>query len=135
MSSRTQRFVNRTLVLLGVGLVFATGIVLVAHQGQRGNADARATAAPVKAVDKVDIKDFLFTPSAITVAVGVKITFTNSDSAPHTATSGASPNADGVFDTGTLTKGQSKSVTVTKAGTYAYYCAIHPFMKASVTVR
>ena len=52
---------------------------------------------------------------------GTNIAFTNEDRAPHTATSGASPNADGVFDTGTLTKGRSKSVKVTKAGTFAYY--------------
>ena len=85
--------------------------------------------APAKAGDKVQIKDFLYDPEAISVAVGTKITFTNEDGAPHTATSGPSPTADGVFETGTLKKGQSKSVTVTKAGTFAYYCAIHPFMK------
>ena len=69
------------------------------------------------------------------VAVGAKITFTNQDDAPHTATSGASPNADGVFDSGTLKKGQSKSVKLAKAGTFSYYCAFHPFMKGTVTVK
>ena len=81
------------------------------------------------------IKDFLYEPDAISVAVGTKITFTNEDSAPHTATSGQPPGADGVFDTGNLTKGESKSVTVAKAGTFAYYCELHPFMKGTVIVK
>jgi plastocyanin len=133
MSSTTQQFVNRLLAVLGVALVVATGVVLVVHEGQ--SADATPAAGAAKSVDTIDIKDFLYDPEATTVAVGTKITFTNRDSAPHTATSGASPKADGVFDTGTLTKGQRKSVKVTKAGTFAYYCAIHPFMKATVIVR
>jgi len=135
MSSTLQQFINRALVLLGVALVVATGVVLISHESQSGGTPAQQAAGPAKAVDKVDIKDFVYRPAAITVPVGAKITFTNSDSAPHTATSGSSPKADGVFDTGTLTQGQSKSVKVTKAGTFAYYCAIHPFMKATVTVK
>ncbi len=119
------------LVLLGVGLAIATAAVLVAHEAP--GADAKTEQA--QSVDTVQIKDFLYDPPAISVPVGATITFINEDSAPHTATSGSSPSADGVFDTGTLTKGQSKSVKVTKAGTFAYFCAIHPFMKATVTVK
>ncbi len=135
MSQRLRRPLDRILALLGAALVVATGVVLVAHEGQGDGAKAEQAAAPAKAVDKVQIKDFLYEPAAITVPVGTKITFTNQDSAPHTATSGPSPNPDGVFDTDILTKGKSASVKVTKAGTFAYYCVLHPFMKATVIVR
>jgi plastocyanin len=77
----------------------------------------------------VTIKNFLFAPRAITVHVGDSVSWTNQDSAPHTATAN-----DGSFDTGQLAKGKSGSHTFTKAGTFAYICSIHPSMKGTVTV-
>lgn len=121
------------LIVLGTVLLAATAVVFVAHERQDDEATAQQPSTAT-AGDKVKIKDFLYDPEAITVAAGTKLTFTNHDNAPHTATSGSSPAADGVFDTGTLTKGQSNSVNA-KAGTFAYYCAIHPFMKATVIVK
>jgi plastocyanin len=86
----------------------------------------RVTAA---AATSVTIKDFAFAPRSISVHVGDSITWTNQDSAPHTATAN-----DGSFETGSLSKGKSGSHTFTKAGTFAYICAIHPSMKGTVTV-
>jgi plastocyanin len=135
MSGTLKQLVNRSLMVLGAVLVVATGVVFVDHESQAGVAAAQQPGEPAKAGNKVEIKDFLYEPAAITVAVGTKLTFTNKDGAPHTATSGSSPTADGVFETGTLKQGQAKGVTLTKAGTFAYYCAIHPFMKATVVVK
>lgn len=136
MPGTSQQVLDRIVLALGVALIVATGVLFVGHQTRSdAAAGGQAAGAPATATDKVAIKDFLYDPEAVTVAVGTKITFTNQDAAPHTATSGASPNADSVFDTGTLTKGQSKSVKLVKAGTFSYYCAIHPFMKATVTVK
>jgi|AntDryMetagUQ255_1029468.scaffolds.fasta_scaffold13358_1 plastocyanin len=135
MSSTPNQLLNRTLIVLGAGLAIATGVVFAAHESGSGDPGAQQSAGPAKAVDKVPIKDFLFKPDAITVPVGTSITFTNEDSAPHTATSGQPPGADGVFDTGNLTKGESKRVTVSEAGTFAYYCQLHPFMKGTVIVK
>lgn len=120
------------LAALGVVLVLATLAVLVIHGNRGASMTGRGAAA---AVDHVQIKDFKYAPATITVAPGTTITWTNRDSAPHTATSGASPNADDVFESGTITKSASKSVTVRKRGTFTYYCAFHPFMKATVIVR
>ncbi|MDQ6730765.1 MAG: cupredoxin domain-containing protein [Actinomycetota bacterium] len=79
----------------------------------------------------VAIKSYAFHPATITVAKGAKITFTNQDQTAHTATS----TQAGVFDTGTLKPGATKTITVTKPGTYTYYCQFHAFMKATVTVQ
>lgn len=57
--------------------------------------------------------------------------WTNEDTAPHTVTTTSGPAK---FDSGNLGKGESWSYTFTKAGTYQYYCAVHPDMTASVTV-
>ena len=135
MSARIRRPVSFVVALLGLALVVAGGVAFVAHDGPGNSAAAQPQAGAPACSDTVLISDFLYKAEQLTVAVGTKVTFTNEDSAPHTATSGPSPNADGVFETGTLKKGQSKAVRLTKAGTFAYYCAIHPFMKATVVVK
>lgn len=124
---------DRALGAVGAALILATGVVALTSGG--GDADASGTPAAATAADRVEIKDFKYLPDAVTVAVGTKLTWTNSDSAPHTATSGTSPNPDKVFESGTMAKGESKSVTVSKPGTFVYYCAFHPFMQATVVAR
>lgn len=135
MPQKLRTALDRIVALLGVALVVATGAVLLADDGGSGGAKAQQAPATAKAVDKVQIEDFLYEPPAITVAVGTEVTFTNEDTAPHTATSGELPKPDGVFDTDIIEKGESKSVKLDKAGTFAYYCELHPFMKGTVIVK
>ena len=135
MSARIRRPLSFVVALLGMALILASAVVFIAHDGPDNRAVAQPQAGAPAGGDTVLISDFLYKAEQLTVAVGTKVTFTNEDSAPHTATSGQSPTSDGVFETGTLKKGQSKRVKLTKAGTFAYYCAIHPFMKATVIVK
>jgi plastocyanin len=76
----------------------------------------------------VDIPDFNFAPDTIEVAVGGEVTWTNSHSQAHTASSA------GTFDTGSIQPGESATVTFDTAGTFAYICSFHPFMTGTVTV-
>jgi plastocyanin len=79
-------------------------------------------------------------PKNMIVRVGQTVTFKNGDFVMHTATgtdatAGDSPSApNGVFDTGILGHGQEKQVTFDKAGTFNYFCQIHPQMRGTVTV-
>jgi plastocyanin len=134
MSRPLGRSPDNVVAILGAALIIATGALLIAHDDQ-GTKNSAAQAAPANGVDHVQIKDFVYAPATITVPAGTTVTFTNDDSSPHTATSGTSQTPDGVFDSGTLTKGDSKTIKLTKPGTFAYYCAIHPFMKATVSVK
>lgn len=77
---------------------------------------------------KVSIEGFKFMPASLTVAAGDTVTFTNNDGAPHTATGDA-------FDTGTLKKGDSKTVTISSAGNHAYKCNFHPAMTGAVVAQ
>ena len=77
----------------------------------------------------VAIKDFAFGPAAITAKVGQIITFTNGDSAPHTATLD-----DGTCTTGTISPGSSDGLMFSAAGTYPFHCKIHSTMKGTITV-
>ncbi|MGH2986374.1 MAG: cupredoxin domain-containing protein [Solirubrobacterales bacterium] len=79
--------------------------------------------------DEVEIADFKFAPETVAVRAGTRLTWTNGDEAPHTATAD-----DGSFDTGTLKLDDSGTITLDRSGTYSYYCRFHPFMKATVEV-
>ena len=81
------------------------------------------------AEEPVTIENFAFDPADLTVSVGDTITWSNKDSAAHTATADG-----GSFDTGTIAAGSSKSVTFSTAGTFAYHCKIHASMTARVVV-
>lgn len=77
----------------------------------------------------VTIRNFAFEPSVINISEGDTVLFVNEDGAPHTATA-----ASGEFNTAQLGTGDSGSVTIAEAGTYEYFCSIHPAMKGTVVV-
>lgn len=79
--------------------------------------------------EKVKIVEFAYQPDPVVVAAGGKVIWQNEDAAPHTATAD-----DGSFDTGTLEKGKLKSETFEEAGTFPYFCEIHPTMHGTVEV-
>jgi plastocyanin len=81
--------------------------------------------------NEVTISGFSFHPSTLTVKAGTKVTFTNDDSTPHTATA----NPGSTFDSGPLNKGQSFTFTFTKPGTYTYICNFHQNMHGTVVVQ
>jgi plastocyanin len=76
------------------------------------------------------IEGFAFAPATIEAKVGQEITWTNDDAAPHTVT--ATSGAD--MDSGNLAQGASFSFTPERAGTIAYFCAIHPSMVGTIEV-
>lgn len=79
--------------------------------------------------EKVEIVEFTYQPDPVVVAVGGKVIWQNQDTAPHTATAD-----DGSFDTGTIEKGKIGSETFKEAGTFTYFCEIHPTMHGTVEV-
>jgi plastocyanin len=89
--------------------------------GDTGDAPARAS---------VPIVSFTYRPAAVTVREGARVTWTNRDGAPHTATADDGRS----FDTGTLRTGQSRTIRLGEAGTYRYHCTLHRFMVARVVV-
>ena len=82
------------------------------------------TAAPASAAPSsgpggtvaLSIKDFAFNPAAISASVGQTVSFTNDDSAPHTATLD-----DGSCTTPSLSKGLAAGLTFSAAGTYPFH--------------
>ncbi|MDE1830298.1 MAG: hypothetical protein KGI25_08245 [Thaumarchaeota archaeon] len=78
-----------------------------------------------------------FNPQFITIHVGNTVTWTNADTVGHTATSGKlTDNQTGtVFDSGLISAGKSYTSPPFKtAGTYYYFCQVHPWMTGQITV-
>jgi plastocyanin len=123
---------NKILALSGVLLILVTAAAAIGLLDTGGSAASQASATVVSAGKRarVPIANFAFAPKALHVAVGAKVTWTNEDSAEHTATA----NDATAFDTGTLVQHASKTITFARAGTFAYHCAFHPFMTATITV-
>jgi plastocyanin len=91
------------------------------------------TASPSKnAKATITIADFTFKPAHLTVAPGTKVTVVNKDSTTHTVTADKNKS----FDTGDIAGGKTTTFTAPSApGSYSYTCTIHPFMKATLTVK
>lgn len=77
----------------------------------------------------VSITGLAFVPSNLTINVGDTVRWTNNDATTHTATSNTA-----VWNSGNLTNGQSFSFTFNNPGDFPYFCALHKFMTASITV-
>ena len=82
-----------------------------------------------------------FSPSDTKVPLDAKIVWQNKDNVPHTATSGKGPsdsNSGKIFDTKIINNAESstpQTLKGAKAGdVIPYYCQIHPYMTAHLTV-
>jgi plastocyanin len=95
-----------------------------------GSSSVKANDQPSAGNTAVKIDNFVFGPQTVTVPAGTTVTWTNSDDIPHTAVS-----TDGVFKSKVMDTDERFSYTFTKAGTYPYYCSIHPKMTGTVVVK
>lgn len=79
---------------------------------------------------QIVISNFSFNPASLTVPVGTEVVWTNQDDIPHTVSSVDKTSfGSDLLDTG----GQFRH-RFAKAGTFPYFCALHPFMTAKIIV-
>ena len=99
---------------------------------------ALATLPPPKPAHPVDtsggpsisIENFNIVPATLTVPAGTTVIWTNHDDVEHTVTA-----SDNGFSSPAIQTDGQYSYTFTTAGSYSYFCAIHPFMTAKVIVQ
>ena len=89
--------------------------------------DKTAAAADGK---QVVVDNFSFTPATAAVPVGTTVTWTNHDDVPHNVVSPEQKFKSPVLDTDEMFSHKFEA-----AGTYKYYCSIHPRMTGQVVVR
>lgn len=98
------------------------------------NEQAGGGAPPANEAMTVTLRLIAFQPESVTVPAGTTVTWANADGVDHTVTSGTVSQAagsvttstDGRFDSGVLPGGGRYSFTFSTAGTYTYFCALHP---------
>jgi plastocyanin len=95
-----------------------------------GSPSVMANDQPAAATVEVKIDNFSFAPQTLTVPVGATVTWTNHDDIPHTVVS-----TDGVFKSKVRDTDEKFSYNFGKAGTYNYFCSIHPKMTGKIVVQ
>jgi plastocyanin len=92
-------------------------------------AGAAVMAAPAKHDTQVMIDNFTFTPQRIAVKAGTTVTWVNEDDIPHTIAATGKEFRSKVLDTD-----DKYSFTFTTAGTFEYFCSLHPHMTGTIVV-
>ena len=116
---------RRNVWVVGLAMPVMIALLLLA-----GSPSVTAADQPAAANAEVKIDNFSFGPQTVTVRVGAMVTWINHDDIPHTVVS-----TDGVFKSKVRDTDEKFSYTFTKAGTYPYYCTIHPKMTGKVVVQ
>jgi plastocyanin len=117
-----------------VGIVFLFALLTVSNSCKKTATDMTVTPSNTggtggQAANEVFIQGMSYSPSTLSVAVGTTVKWTNKDGVSHTVTSNT-----GAFDSGNISSNGTFSFTFSAAGTYSYYCAVHPSMTAKVIV-
>lgn len=118
MSRSVSVAVFIAVAVLGVAALGAKNSVVAAQQKPQGA--------------EVKIDNFSFGPASLNVSLGTTVTWTNRDDIPHTVVSTDDPK---VFKSKVLDTDERFSFTFTKAGTYSYFCSVHPKMTGKVIVQ
>lgn len=112
---------------------FAAAVLVAFGLGIAGLSAARnGTATAQQKTETADVKvgNFTFGPATLTVPAGTTVTWTNRDDIPHTVVSTTQAFKSKVLDTD-----ERFSFTFGKAGTFEYFCSLHPKMTGKVVVK
>jgi len=115
--------------IAGVAVPVMIVVALLSAGSGAVKANAQQEQVPAKNAE-IKIDNFSFAPGTFTVAVGTTVTWINHDDIPHTAVS-----TDGVFKSKVMDTDEKFSYTFTKAGSYPYFCSIHPKMTGTIVVQ
>jgi plastocyanin len=117
----TRRTKSLAILMAAIPLIaFAITLLNPSH----AHGDAKPQTAEVR------VDNFTFGPQSLTVPVNTTVTWVNRDDIPHVIVSD-----DGVFRSKALDTDDKYSFTFTKAGTYPYFCGIHPKMVGKIVVQ
>ena len=127
----------KMVTLSSLVVLFAiASMVAIAPDAFAAHHEATITNAPGSSVPGCEeTADGCFIPSPVTIDIGATVTWENNDTAAHTSTAGSAVDGpSGVFDSSLIMAGSSFSHTFDSAGTYDYFCMVHPWMSGTVIV-
>ena len=117
-------------------LLAVFSIIAITPSAFADHSSATVTNAIGSSIPGCEDTDSCFIPSTVTIDVGGEVTWENVDNAAHTVTSGSPADGpDGSFDSSLIMAGgASFSHTFADAGTFTYFCMVHPWMQGIVIV-
>ena len=120
-------------VCLSFSLLAIFSLIAVAPSAFGDHASVTVTNAPGSSTPGCEATNDCFIPSMVTIDVGSEVIWENTDNAAHTITSGT-PEAgpDGHWDSSLVMAGGSFSFMFHEAGSYDYFCMVHPWMQGMV---
>jgi plastocyanin len=137
---------TRRALALTAALVLLSGACGDDDSGEDADPTTTTTAAPADAPsddepaddepaggDAVTIAGFAFDPSTVEVTAGATVTWTNEDGVAHTVTAGEPSTPEDTFGE-SVDPGSRADITFEEAGTFPYFCTIHPSMTGEVVV-
>ena len=105
--------------------------IVISEENQNSNSNSSSENSVNEAQEyMIDIANFAFSPSSLTINAGDSITWTNRDSSAHTVTS----DSGNELDSERISNGQIYTHVFAQPGTYSYHCTPHPGMKATIVV-
>lgn len=119
---------RRSVSIAGLAVILMLGVAGLGVDQKNSLALAQDKASSIE----VKIDNFSFGPASLAVAVGTTVTWTNRDDIPHTV---VSTDDAKTFKSKVLDTDEKFSFTFSKAGTYLYFCSIHPKMTGKVIVQ
>jgi plastocyanin len=122
---RKQTMTTKKVWIVGLATTVMTAMLLLA-----GTPSVTANDQPSAASVDVKIDNFSFGPQTLTVSVGTTVVWTNRDDIPHTVVS-----TEGVFKSKVRDTDEKFSFTFNTAGTYPYFCSVHPKMTGKIVVQ
>lgn len=123
-------------VIRRAAALLAVGALVVAACGGDDDGGTATTGADGGAGGEVDaaLSGFAFDPEVVEVPVGGTVTWTNMDGTRHTVTAGSPGEESDAFEELSLDAEASGSLTFPEAGSFAFFCEIHPSMRVTVEV-
>jgi plastocyanin len=118
------------LRLAAARLTFGRAVVVAMLLGPVVGALLALSAASAEEADVVTIDNFTFTPPQLTVAVGTTVKWLNHDDIPHSVVENSKAFRSKALDTD-----DSYSFTFASAGTFSYFCGLHPHMVGKIIVK
>jgi plastocyanin len=113
-------------MVAGVRVIRGLAVVIVALTGV---GVAGCSSSSSNGGRQITIKDFTFRPADLSVKVGDTVKITNRDTTLHGLIAD-----DRSFSAGSINAGNTRSVTVIKAGRFSYHCTFHASMTGVITV-
>jgi len=117
-------------------LLSVVSLIAIAPSAFADHHEVTITNAPGSSTPGCEDTNSCFIPNPVTVEVGTIVTWSNTDTAAHTASSGTAAGGDmgEVWDSSLIMAGGSFSYTTDTVGSFDYFCMVHPWMAGTLIV-